>query len=247
MRLYKLLLCVGSLLLATNAIAAETQSTTSAVPASASAPTNTVQDTNLLMQLQLKQQELMLEQQILVIKQKLLQLEQLEAMQKPPGKTDISWITENSGKVPAKAVIGAYANGQPLYVCHADYLANGTHPGQLTDKGCVITYALHSYTQTTYQVLTTGHTLTWKPYYAVYRSPIMMPFPLMNASMQQSVIMPPMPNMPIQGGVEQGRPLYICRAMYGDQIHLGKVVANNCNIAVQDTEVRVPTYEVLFD
>jgi hypothetical protein len=241
MRLSKLLLLTSSLLLATSVLAAETQPGTGAVIV----PPNNPQDPNLLMQLQLKEQELQLEQQILVIKQKLLQLQQLEVMKKQLTKSDTTWVSGTNGKVPDKAVVGAYANGKPLYICHADYLTNGTHPGQLTDKGCLITYGLHSYTQTNYQILTSGHTLTWKPSYALFRYPI-APFPL-TASMQQSVMMFPMQNMPIPGGQEQGHPLYVCRAIYADQIHLGKVVANNCNIAVQDAEIRVPTFEVLFD
>lgn len=47
-------------------------------------------------------------------------------------------------------------------------------------------------------------------------------------------------------GREPDRALYICRAMYNESIHLGKVVKNGCDIAYNNQEIYITTFEVLF-
>ncbi|MBD2740980.1 DUF3421 domain-containing protein [Coleofasciculus sp. FACHB-1120] len=47
------------------------------------------------------------------------------------------------------------------------------------------------------------------------------------------------------GGSEPGRRLYICRAEYNGGVHLGKVVAENCNFGWGGKEILSPFYEVL--
>lgn len=46
-------------------------------------------------------------------------------------------------------------------------------------------------------------------------------------------------------GSEKGRPLYLCRANYGNGTHPGKIVGNYCNISWGGWEVFTPNYEVL--
>lgn len=198
-------------------------------------------------QLQLQAQELQLEQQILQIKQRLLQLQTMQAAQQNTTATatgNLKWVDAKGGDAPNKAIIGAYAKDKPLYICHANY-ANGTvHPGQLVDKGCLITYGGRALVQAKYQILTGDQRVQWKPANALMRwqNPPYWnaPIPLTTefSGFSQSV--------PVAGGFENDKTLYICRAMFGDQIHLGKVVRNNCNIGIDGNEIYVQTYEVLF-
>lgn len=201
------------------------------------------------LQLQLQSQELDLEQQLLDVKRKLFQLQQEKATQDLNRTTEATqaknevfkWVDAKGGKVPDKAIVAAYYKDQPVYICHADYL-EGIHPGQVVKDGCLISYGPKSFVQDKYQVLTgTGKTL-WKSadtltryltpavYYSSYD---------VNRDSVAGIY-------PIKGGFETSRTLYICRVMYGDGIHVGKLVENNCNIGVDNVELRLPTYEVLF-
>lgn len=195
----------------------------------------------------LKAQELQLEQQLLQVKQKLFQLHQQDWQQKPAqAGFNLKWITITNSKIPADAFIAAYVDSKPVYICHADYL-QGVHPGQLTDKGCMITYGGRSFIQSTYQILTGQDAVVWKSSNAVLRFPI-FPRPILIGVPQ-----PHYPegiasdnDLPVPGGYENDRVLYICRAIFNNRIHIGKVVADHCNIAEQSIEIPVSTYEVLF-
>jgi hypothetical protein len=214
------------------------------------------QPSNQQQQLQLQAQELQLEQKILEIKQRLLFLQQQAALQNQTAQqnSNLNWVDAHPEKIPAHAVIGAYANDKPLYICHAEYLLQGTHPGQVNSKGCLITYGGKAMVMPHYQVLIASQAVQWKssealqfylrraviPYYPVYYSGSA---PL--ANMSNSI-----GGVPVQGGYEPNHPIYICRAMYGDTIHLGKTFGIDgqpvCNIGVDGSEIHVPTFEVLF-
>jgi hypothetical protein len=202
------------------------------------------------LEFQLQTQELQLEQQILQIKEQLLRLRQMDAMQianVPPVNIDLHWVNASDGKVPENPVIGATANDKPLYICHAAYL-DGVHPGQLVEKGCLISYGGRAFVQANYQVLTGKQMVSWKPSSSLLRfNPPMLPMPSGPIFMRTTgIINFQAPEIPIPGGMEDDHPLYICRAMFENQIHLGKVVGMGCNISSQNAEVRLPTFEVLF-
>jgi len=207
---------------------------------------------NTQMQLQLQAQELQLEQQILQIKQRLWQLQQQAAVQKnqsaQQAETDLRWVDAKGGKVPANPVIAALANGKPLYICRSNYL-QGIHPGQLVDKGCLITYSGRALIQTRYQILTGKQAVTWKPGSALI--PFSRPFPYYNSLVIAGNPAAGNANfaLPVQGGYEPDHPLYICRVMYGENIRLGKTFPDGqaCNIGVEGAEVHVQASEVLFD
>lgn len=194
------------------------------------------------MQLQLKTQELQLEQQILQIKQRLLQLQQQQTVQKQTVQTplDLHWLDAKSGDVPANAIVAATANNKSVYICRAVYL-QATQPGQLTDKGCLITYGGKALVQPDYQVLTGKQAVIWKGATALL--PFLRPLPpYLGMAVSDNA------GVPVQGGYEPDHPLYICRAMYGDNIHVGKVFGDGqqCNIGVDGAEVHVNSYEALF-
>ncbi len=242
-QVFKLIvLSIGiSLLSAKSVIAADSNPLQPQAVVVGSAPANLKQQ-----ELQLQAQELQLEQQILQIKQRLLQLQQQEAVQPAVNPTvNLAWVDADNGDIPKQAIMAANSNGNKVYICHTEYL-QGVHPGQLTDKGCLISYGGRAITQTHYQVLTGNAAVKWQPASALqaYLQPY-MPF---NAMV---VISPPsnVNGSPVQGGYEPDHALYICRAIFNNEIHVGKTfgLGRNCNIGVDGAEVLVPTFEVLFD
>jgi microsomal dipeptidase-like Zn-dependent dipeptidase len=49
----------------------------------------------------------------------------------------------------------------------------------------------------------------------------------------------------VQGGQENGTPLYVCRGRHEGGGHPGKIVAGNCNISYGGREITLPDYEIL--
>ena len=141
----------------------------------------------------------------------------------------------------------------------ADVKWYGLHPGQLAAKGCQISYAGKAYLEENYSVLAGQGTVQWQQaniisdltnasndyddsnIYSDYRA---MPTALSAVDIDN-------PNSyntlatPIIGGYERNHPLYICRAIYQNDIHVGKVIKNACNISGDGAEQRIDTYEVL--
>lgn len=140
----------------------------------------------------------------------------------------VKWVQPTKVKIPKNAVIAGKNGNNGIYICHGKYL-NGVHPGQLIDKGCLISYAGKAILLPKYEILTTNKKIVWKSPRNMYS------------------VMPNNDYMPICGGYENNHTsiLYICRAMQ-DEIHVGKVVADNCNISINGLETLRETYEVLF-
>ena len=200
------------------------------------------------LQLQLQAQKLQLQRQIIQIDQRLLQLQQQAAQQKQittQTASNFKWVDAVNNKIPNNAIVAAFVNNKPLYICHADYLQQGTHPGQTVDNGCLITYGGRAIVQKQYQILTGTQTVAWKsadqllPYLQQYPIPYYAPGVISN-----------MKDSPIQGGYEPDHTIYICRAMYGENIHVGKVFGSqgqpSCNIGIDGSEIHVATFEALF-
>jgi len=55
------------------------------------------------------------------------------------------------------------------------------------------------------------------------------------------------PASAVQGGQDQGAPIYICRAQYQNGIHAGKVVNRRCNFGWGGREVVLNDYQVLVE
>lgn len=187
---------------------------------------------------QLRQQELQLEEQLLQTKKQILQIERQQALSKTEKSTsDLGWI-DYSSSIPKDATVAALAEQKPVYICRSEFM-EGIHPGQWVGKRCLITYGGRTYLESKYQVLAGKHQVIWKPGSAIYSFQSSASNPISGDAVST-------PNFPIQGGFEQNRPLYICRAIFENLIHVGKVVGDQCMIGVQETEVSLPTYEVLF-
>jgi hypothetical protein len=124
------------------------------------------------------------------------------------------------GMMPRNAVVGGQEGGRILYICQSPYMG-GMHPGKLVDGRCNITYAGREIPQTSFRILV-GKGVHWMRSYSGE----------MAAGM-------------VQGGDEKGRPLFICQAKIGRNMHPGKVVEDHCNVGFAGREVEKMDYRVL--
>ncbi len=190
-----------------------------------------------------------LEEQVLNLKLQQLRISLGEAFSKSLNR-QYKWTKGVVGKVPKNAVVAWKNVDGPINICQADY-RGGVHPGQLTKQGCKITYGWKAFNESTFKVLTSKKDISWQRSSKLYRfqyqnqrrtwpiyggvGPVML-----DGNIQELIF------RPVIGGHEAGHNIYICRAMYQNDVHVGKVVSSNCNIGVAGKEIRVPDYEVLF-
>lgn len=62
------------------------------------------------------------------------------------------WIEESDGNIPNHAIAGGSENGNPLFICQADY-KNGTHPGKIIGENCNFGWGGHEMMAPYYKVL----------------------------------------------------------------------------------------------
>lgn len=192
-------------------------------------------------QLQAKVTEL--ESQLADVKQELTQLknaptltrkQQIEAANAK--LITLTWRDAKKGDYPQNAFVAGYDGKYPIYICHVNYL-EGVHPGQLTDKGCYISYKHQAFVKPDYQVLAGSGNTFWAPVNSIIPSDS-NESALVNFS-----------EFPVIGGYEDQdhHHLYICRTIYDNRIHVGKVVSGRCNIGVDNIEIVTDSFEVLSD
>ena len=204
---------------------------------------------NIYQQIQQVQNEIEIKSlELRVLNLKLYQLKKTLNKSIEKSRSDrYQWVKSVPGKIPVHAVSAWRNFDGPVNICQANY-HDGVHPGQLAKDGCRITYAGKAYNEKTFNVLTSSKTPAWKDQSALYQYrqhqwPVyggVGPMVIVNGPLKKSG------SLPVIGGHEGGHNLYVCRCMYKENVHIGKVVANNCNIGFQGKEVRVPDYEVLF-
>lgn len=135
------------------------------------------------------------------------------------------WVNMAGGRIPQNAI---NVNNDPvLYLCQAAY-KEGMHPGEVTPMGCKITYGGSVIFQRHYRVFAGYGQVGWEghePFTFNGRTDT-----LRNA---------------IEAGYEDGHLLYACRTKEFGEVHLGKIVAGRCNIAVGDREDAKTFYQVL--
>lgn len=149
---------------------------------------------------------------------------------------DFHWVRVKSGETPLHAIIAAYDKGKPTNICRAKYLS-GTHPGQLIENGCLISYGVKVFVQKDYEVLVGDQAnVEWGTLPLEYSYPDHS-YPYCNNFV-----------IPILGGYEpdKKRYLYVCRAMYLNNIYVGKMVDGKCNLGFDGEQSRVSVFEVLF-
>jgi hypothetical protein len=136
------------------------------------------------------------------------------------------WVKAQAGQTPPNAIVaGKSRDGQPFYVCRAQY-EGGIYPGTLASPSqeCRIPYEGKEYSFTNYEVLAAGN-YNW---IAVYSGDI--PFDAMPAGREQ-----------------QGNILYICRGEINSEWHPGKIrhASSGCSVPYAGKELTAPWYEVL--
>ena len=200
-------------------------------------------------QIKLQRQLLHLQQQQFHLQQKLLQKAQHENITK-----NFKWLDIKANTaMPNNLINAGINNGPQINICHANYLDTGTHPGMLSKEGCVITFGGKIFTKKNYQVLTGKGEIRWQQKeklmqlrnrynYSSPRPMIVFGVQPINSTTISSLI-------PLIGGNESSAPagpLYICRALIGNQVRVGKVVYNVCNVAWQGKEISLQNFQVLF-
>lgn len=132
------------------------------------------------------------------------------------------WMDSNASRpLPINSVIGGGEYGDTQYVCRAAY-RSGVHPGKIVGQHCNIAYGGKEIVMERYQVLVSIVDLQWAPANYGFIPP--------NA---------------IEGGYENGKPLFICQSDYRGGRHIGKIVGKNCNFGWGGKEVLSPIYNVL--
>jgi hypothetical protein len=63
-----------------------------------------------------------------------------------------TWLRANNGFIPQNAVMGGHENGQPLFICRANYMG-GEHPGKLVGQNCNFSYGGSELTRSNYEIL----------------------------------------------------------------------------------------------
>ena len=142
----------------------------------------------------------------------------------------VVWLPAANGAVPPNAIIGGNEPGRTLPVCRAIY-NKGVHPGKVVGKNCNFGYGGKELLAAQYDVLVGNPAL-------LNKTP-----QLVRWIAAQGGQVPP---GAFFGAYEPGRPILpICQAPYKGGVHVGKVVAGNCNFGYGGLEVLSPQYAVL--
>lgn len=158
------------------------------------------------------------------------------------------WVNyEDSFNNPNKVNANLKDSKRALHVCQSEYLNFGVHPGQIDRDACIITYGGKQLTMKHYNALTSKQMVHWaqpdviNQYIEQHQLyPRMRQQGVQPSNGYQTAI-----QRPIIGGFEKDHPLYICRGIYDNSLHVGKVVANHCNIAANNKEVLLDQYEIM--
>lgn len=156
---------------------------------------------------------------------------------------NLRWVDQKEGNSPAVLVIDL--NGKKQKICNA-FFQKGTHPGTLTQGGCLITYGGDTVIMPVYKVLSGKTNVLW----GRVSSEDLLQYQLIQQDPDSLVWKKKL--IPIQGGFSdtpnyaKNTPLYICKAVYNQETYIGKVVATGCNIAVGSHEIEVADFEVLL-
>ena len=150
---------------------------------------------------------------------------------------NLTWTDALKNQHKINGLMVDLGNGQNVEICHAKF-QQGIHPGKVVEGGCLITYGGDALIIPTYQVLTGNTKTQWMPNNNIDQYKMIDQKQFMNLWQQTS--------FPIQGGFENSTPLFICKATYNNQTYIGKVVLNICDIDVQDKEMSISDFQVLF-
>lgn len=182
----------------------------------------------------LRDQQISVKLQQANIEQQIASLQQFLAAQE---SLNLKWINVTNGQIPTNALDFDIGDRKKIQICRAVF-QQGTHPGTVVNGGCRITYGGDVLIIPDYQILSGNNNTQWiaikkmDQYLSIEKN--------QDASLWKKKL------IPVQGGFENGQPLFICKAIFNKQARIGKVVSNNCNMAVGSGEIREENYQVLF-
>jgi hypothetical protein len=151
-------------------------------------------------------------------KSELAFVHQIAGQEAPGPQGTISWVAYNSPSA-SRAFLGGSEAGKGLAICRAAF-QGGVHPGKVVNGKCNIGWGGREYTIAVYEVLVSNNAkLAW-------------------AAGPEAARM-------VQGGQENGKGLYVCRAAYQNGFHPGKIVNGKCNFGWGGGEIIMPSFQVL--
>lgn len=159
---------------------------------------------------------------------------------------NLAWVPAKVGALPQNAIAVVLADNKIIYVCNVKAYG-GMHPGQLSQKGCTITYNGAAVAKKQFNVLAGSASVVW-------RSPDVINQDEYASQVRFYGILPQgldvTSYVPIIGGYESQypnylHPLYICQTLTHNSIRIGKVVGDRCNVAVNGREVMTNSYMIL--
>ena len=143
------------------------------------------------------------------------------------GFAQLEWV-EFDQELPSNAVIGGVETNRSLAVCRCFY-KGATHPGKVVERRCNIGWGGKEVGLKRFEVL-------------VNNGVVELDWIKTNGKI---------PKHAIEGGEENGKPLYIGRAHYENGTHPGKVFqagkSNICNIGYDGKEITNRSFEVLVE
>jgi len=166
---------------------------------------------------------------------------------------DIQWVNYKK-EIPSNELINANDKDirSPINICQASLVEKiAVYPGQVFKQSCLITYKGKQLLIKDYNVLTSKKSLYWRPSTSVLAQypglPGTTPWQQELPGIVPGNSLKPLHQKPIIGGIEGDTPIYICRGIYKNVLHVGKVDTNKCLIAAENKEVTLDTFEVMFD
>ncbi|MDQ2993706.1 MAG: DUF3421 domain-containing protein [Pseudomonadota bacterium] len=137
---------------------------------------------------------------------------------------NIQWINYENN-MPFKELVNANPNTDQLkvHICQSFYAEHGVYPGQLDRQSCVLTYGRRKLTMKHYNALASKTAVFWLPSLKENRHKLIL------------------------GGMENNRPVYICRGSFKNNTYVGRVVGKNCQIAARNRVVTLRKFDALYN
>ena len=200
-----------------------------------------------------------MQQQSAVLQQQIAQYANTDAKQ-------FKWVDVSDHQLPAHAFVAGENQGQPLYICQAQYSNSSGYPsssmlipGVVSASGCIISYAGQAYLEPDYALLTSTVPGYWISGDQIKSNAAVTPIcPLSfsavsNRALEATAATPvsnqakPLYNaLAIIGGQDNNGNTYLCRVQINGQYFVGKASGNACFIAVGSYEASWPVYQVLL-
>ena len=163
----------------------------------------------------------------------------------------IYWADGDSKEALEKAYVASQQGDEKVFICQV-LLGDEILPGQTRPGGCAVSHDNKAVLQKAYKVLLVQQDVDWvSPRAYRYQNKSYDGVLPKNAYRLPSISLSAQ-KKPIIGGFYRRyanaspKPLYICRAMHGTTIHIGKAINRRCIIVANGASVSIPTYQILI-